>query len=111
MSGPRPGAEGARHARWRSAPSGVPCRSVTGWRDLPPHLAMSWTGALACADVWHVDRSNGTMVAVTPSGMSGRSGVVVSCTYCGAEQLQGADVDRYTCGSCHETYLLRRCPG
>lgn len=49
----------------------------------------------------------GTLIAVVGAD---NSGVVVSCSRCGAEQLSDAEADWYVCGTCHRTRLLRRCP-
>ncbi len=35
---------------------------------------------------------------------------MVSCANCGADQFVDADADRYSCGACHQTFLLRQCP-
>ena len=35
---------------------------------------------------------------------------MVSCGNCGADQFVDADADRYSCGACHQAFLLRQCP-
>jgi hypothetical protein len=45
------------------------------------------------------------------SGVGGAARAVLSCHRCGGDQSLEAASDWFSCGVCHETFLLRRCPG